>query len=221
MLTVVKVWNLLRDKRKKHHRRQIPMCFQIPSVPQSDNIVGLNCELLITNICGTQRGPFTLQRGINIWRSKKEVLLFPGRRLQGMLRRALRQVLYRHSWIKQMSPRVYVSQNWERRNNSKQPLIMRGSPSCFRDWMLSASSGSGYKYSKLCYIMSFIHCYYGKVWLENCTSETNIIRFRDSWNKHRMKQNSQVPGPGAILKDSSTICLFKVRNAIYIWNIYY
>lgn len=72
-------------------------------------------------------------------------------------------------------------------------LITQGSPSYFRDGMLSVHSSSSYKYSKLCYIMSFIHCHYGKVWLENCTFETNITQFTDSWNKHWMKQISQIP----------------------------
>lgn len=36
-------------------------------------------------------------------RSRKELLLFPGGRLENVPRRALRQALHSHSWIKQES----------------------------------------------------------------------------------------------------------------------
>lgn len=170
----------------------------------------------MTNICGTQRGSFTLQWDINIRRSGEQLLLFPGGRLEGMLRRALRRVLYSHSWMKEMTLRA--GRDAIPPGNS---LITQGSPSCFRDGMLSVSLSSGYKYPKSCYIMSFIHRHYGKVWLENCTFETNIMQFRDSWNKHWMKQISQVPSPREIPNDSSTIHLFQIWSAVSTWNMYY
>lgn len=129
--------------------------------------------------------------------------------------------VYSHSWIKETSPRAHISQSRERCNTSKQPLITWPNLSCFRDWTLQASTGSGCKYYKLCYRISFIHCYYGKVWLENYTFETDIIKFRDNWKNHWIKQISQVLGPRAIPKDSSTICLFQVCSAICLWKIYY
>lgn len=96
LLTGVKVRTLLRIRQIQGVLGHCPFL--------SDNIVGFSLVWVPRyKPCGAQQGTDHTQWTGRVRRSKKELLLFPGGRLEDVLRRAPRQALHSHSWKKQES----------------------------------------------------------------------------------------------------------------------